>query len=332
MKILITGAAGGIGSILASKLQNQGHSLYLFDNLRNGYLRNLEILKVQLDNFHSTDVRNINSINFTQNIDVIIHLAAVTSLGECEANKLECISINVEGTLAMLEFARSVNCNKFIFASSSAVYENNQEAILSENLDVKPSLFYSMSKKMAEDTCLAFEKNYGLPVVICRFFNVFGPFQDIQRPNPPLINYIVREFLKKKSPILHSDGMQSRDYVHVLDVVNLLEKTLTVNSTGIFNVCSGQSITVREIVDIIKNCMDISLEPTYRSSKLLWENYSELYKGKYAINSNVISKETNKKALGSYEKAQDHFGWSPKKEIQKLIEDTVTQIIINQNF
>jgi nucleoside-diphosphate-sugar epimerase len=223
MKILITGAAGGIGSTLGYYLHKKGHDLILVDNLRNGYLENLKIDGETFGSFYQID---INSIEFyglvkEKNPEVVVHLAAITSLPDCEVNSGECIRINVEGTVSVIEACRKSGVFRIIFASTSAVYENTEvslEAGFDESDDINPRLFYSLSKKMAEEICLSYIQNYGMDILILRFFNVFGPKQDIHRKSPPLINYIVREFKKGRTPVLHSDGNQSRDYVYSEDV------------------------------------------------------------------------------------------------------------------
>ena len=101
--------------------------------------------------------------------------------------------MNVNGTLNILNCARKWNVPHVIFASTSAVYENNKESIFSENLEINPRLLYSLSKKMGEEICESYRTNYDMKITTLRFFNVFGPRQDIHRKNPPLLNYLVRE-------------------------------------------------------------------------------------------------------------------------------------------
>jgi len=332
MKFLITGAAGGIGSLLSQRLQKLGHSTVLVDNLRNGFLQNLRLLNVDLGDFHNLDIRNINTIQGKyKKIDAVFHLAAISSLSDCEMNKSECISINVEGTVCMLEFARKIECKKFIFASSSAVYENNIEEFLTEELPIKPKLFYSNSKKMAEDACMSFTENYGLPTVIPRLFNVFGPYQDLKRINPPLVNYIVREYMNNRIPILHSNGRQVRDYISVYDVVDFLCISATKSNTGIYNVCSQKLFSVREIVAIIQKTMNLQIQPIYRDGKHLWDDNVLLFEGHYSLKREIVAKETEKFVQGSNKKAKSDFGWEPKRDVKDELELTVRQILANES-
>ena len=152
MKILITGAAGGIGSTLGYELYKCGYELILVDNFRNGYPENLIINNTEFGKFYNVDIRDTSKISDvirTENVESVIHLAAITSLPDCETNKQECISVNVEGTTSVLEACRLNNVSKVIFSSTSAVYENNSktDSPFKESLKVNPLLFYALSKK-----------------------------------------------------------------------------------------------------------------------------------------------------------------------------------------
>lgn len=337
MKILITGAAGGIGSTLCRDLNSLGHQLILVDNLRNGYLENLEQDGQVPGKFFKLD---INSDEFytlveEESPEVVVHLAAITALPDCEVNYKECIRINVEGTAAVLGASRNSGVRKVIFASTSAVYENTKyssEEGFSEEDQISPRLFYSLSKKMAEEICQSFSINYGMDVTILRFFNVFGPKQDIHRTSPPLINYVVREFKRGNTPILHSDGNQSRDYVFSEDVSDLIQKCIITDLEGqkIFNVSTNKTISVREIVKSIKDSIPqaSSIEEEYRESHQLWDNYPSLYSGKYPLKKEIVSKETNKSSLGNNLLAKEKFNWNPRVNVLDLIKKVVQDIKI----
>jgi nucleoside-diphosphate-sugar epimerase len=337
MKILITGAAGGIGSTLCRDLNSLGHQLILVDNLRNGYLENLEQNGQIPGKFFKLD---INSDEFytlveEESPDVVVHLAAITALPDCEVNYKECIRINVEGTAAVLGASRNSGVRKVIFASTSAVYENTKyssEEGFSEEDQISPRLFYSLSKKMAEEICQSFSINYGMDVTILRFFNVFGPKQDIHRTSPPLINYVVREFKRGNTPILHSDGNQSRDYVFSEDVSDLIQKCIITDLEGqkIFNVSTNKKISVREIVKSIKDSIPqaSSIEEEYRESHQLWDNYPSLYSGKYPLKKEIVSKETNKSSLGNNSLTKEKFNWNPRVNVLDLIKKVVQDIKI----
>jgi len=336
MKILITGAAGGIGSTLGYHLKGNGHDIVVVDNLRNGYLENLIIDGETFGKFYNMD---INSDDFHAMVseeipEAIVHLAAITSLPDCEINYRECIRCNVEGTASVLGAARKCGVDKVLFASTSAVYENTplSEDGFSESDDINPRLFYSLSKKMAEEICKSFAENYGMNVTTLRFFNVFGPRQDIHRKSPPLINYIVKELRNNRSPILHSDGKQSRDYVYVNDVVDLIEKCLNMDNKGYytFNVSTGTSTSVHDILTSVKNGINSEkdIDAIYREPDRLWESYGDLFEGKYPLKKIVVERETLKKSLGNNSISKKILNWNPQSKITSLIKSMVSSIKI----
>ena len=323
MKILITGAAGGIGSLITEEL-SQKHDLFLVDNFRNGFRENLPGFQI-----HEIDICKPDFITFVKNIqpDLILHLAAITSLPDCEINKMDCIEVNVSGTINVLEAARMTGVQKIIFASTSAIYENNDksEAPFHEDLSVNPLLFYCMSKKMAEDVCHAYIKNYGMNIMILRFFNIFGPNQDNKRKSPPLLNYLVTKILNDEQPILHSDGYQERDYVSAYDLVKLFDKIVDDENfeSKTYNVCSGKTISVRNIVEMAEQSLNKAANPIFRSSEMLWDSYQNLFETYFPLKKNIVVKEVNKFSLGTNEKLYKRYGWQPnpnlKQEFNKVI-------------
>lgn len=338
MKILITGAAGGIGSTLGYELYKLGHKIILVDNLRNGYKENLIINGESFGDFHEIDINSedLHSLIKNEIPDIIIHLAAITSLPDCEVNYRECIRVNVEGTASVLGAASKYGVKRVIFGSTSAVYENTylSSTGFKESDNINPRLFYSLSKKMSEEICLTYRENYGLDVLILRFFNVFGPRQDIHRKSPPIINYIVREMMSGNPPILHSNGEQSRDYIYINDVVNFIEKCLTIKTNEfIFNLSTQTLTSVKDILESVKksNSNFQSINEIYRESNKLWDSYPDLFSGKYPLKKEIIEKETNKKSLGDNSLSKKHLEFSPSDDIMNLIISTSIDIQNNKN-
>jgi nucleoside-diphosphate-sugar epimerase len=331
MKILITGAAGGIGSTLGYELYKAGHELILIDNFRNGYPQNLIISGEKYGKFYNVDITAttiLSHIIQTEKIEAVIHLAAITALPDCESNKSECIRVNVEGTASVLEACRKNGIDRILFSSTSAVYENNNilDSPYKEELEITPSLFYSLSKKMAEEICNSYSTNYGMNIQILRFFNVMGPKQDLYRKSPPLINYLVKCFINEESPVLHSDGEQLRDYIHVDDVVSLIQLLLTNEPNSMtINVCSGTLVSLNDIVRYVKEELQSDIEPNYRDASMLWDSYEKLFKDDYSLNKNVVTKEVKKFCLGNNQKAKS-FGWIPNEDMEHLIRKTVKEI------
>ena len=327
MRILLTGAAGGIGSTLGYYLHKKKHELTLVDNLRNGYGENLLIDGNPFGDFYNQDICDPQLTDkLLDRYDCIIHLAAITALPDCESNVNDTIRINVAGTTNIMECARKWNVPHIIFASTSAIYENNKEKLFTENLSVNPHLWYSLSKKMAEEVCESYRVNYGMSITTLRFFNVFGPRQDIHRKNPPLLNYLVREIRQGKQPILHSTGEQARDYIQVDDVVKLIDLCLEKKPNDTFNVCTGSLLSVNQIVKYVCETFDSSIKPIYREASKLWDTYPGLFSGYYPLDKEIVVKETNKYSKGSYQKANKLLGWEPNIDLETLVKKVVLEM------
>ena len=329
MKILITGAAGQIGSGLSRLLIENGHDLTLVDNLRNGYLENLkDDANEVIAPFYEVDITSEDF--FTEcggDYDVIIHLAAITSLPDCESNPLETLRINVSGTANVLEFARKFDVPHVVFASTSAIYENNDTDVFTEDLEVNPRLYYSLSKKMSEELIHSYRENYGMTVTILRFFNVFGPDGDQTRPNPPLLNFVYRELTKGKAPILSGDGEQVRDFICIDDVVSMLDLCLEKQPNDVFNVCTGKAVSVNQISRWVAEALgkeDIGLD--HKPAGELWDRYPDLFQGEYGLDKNIVAKETTRYSKGSYQKAKDLLGWEPNTDIESEVKRVTLQI------
>jgi UDP-glucose 4-epimerase len=328
MKLLITGAAGQIGSGLAKRLIRNGHDLVLVDNLRNGYSSNLRIDDEYVAPFYYLDILTPQFFELCAgDYDAVIHLAAITSLPDCESNPLETIMINVAGTAAVMEFARNNNIPHVIFASTSAVYENTDAETFTEEMEINPRLYYSLSKKMAEEVVQSYRENYNSKATVLRFFNVFGPDGDSTRPNPPLLNFLVREFKKGVQPELSGDGEQVRDFIHVEDVVSMIELCLDKRPDDVFNVCTGKVLSVNQVGQWVAEalgCEEIGL--AHKPAKELWSRYPEMFEGNYPLSKEVVAKETTRWSKGSYQKAKEVLGWEPNTNLEELIKKVAKEV------
>ncbi len=325
-KTVITGAAGCIGSSIAKYLHSQGSEVVLVDNLSHGYLDNLSENRQLLDNLYVMDVSDPRFDGLCNGADTIIHLAGISSLPECQSNPNLAIHSNITSSAHVFESARKHNVRLTIFASTSAVYENStNEDNLDEDSEIIPDLIYSWSKRTAEQLAQSYVENFGLNVVICRFFNVYGPHQDFRRPNPPFTSYLIKELIQGRVPIIFNTGPSKRDYVYVDDLIDCIDKIrLTkLNITGeIFNVCSGIGYTALEILDIASKACNQNTAFNVGDPNRFWSSYPNLLIGN-AFSQNRILQEINKTAIGNRDKSLRLLSWMPKTGLDEGIRNIV---------
>ena len=323
-RVVITGGAGFIGSQLGFALCDH-HDVVLVDNMSSGYADNLVLDGKKFENFILADVRDKKIYEIVDGADYVFHFAGISALPTNQEDPQAAVSNNVAGTANVLDACRYTGVKKFIFASTSAIYENNDVFPCSESDVVNPDLIYAITKLQSELLCKSFSSVYDLETVCLRFFNVYGPHQDFRRKSPPLMGYIIKELMANRSPLLHSDGKQRRDYVYIDDLIELMSIVMLKEdiSGETFNVCSGSTISVEEIFNKIKSNMGVDVDAIYRDPHLLWEKYPTLYSGKRVLSKERLEKEVNKFALGNPEKTKRVLGWEAQVQMQEGIEKTI---------
>ena len=335
-KIVVTGGAGFIGSELSHFLAKKGHDVFVIYNLSYGHISNLTKNNSSLKNFFKLDARDKDMDKVLNGADCVFHFAAIAPLPDNQRNPQKSVQNNIESTANVLELSRKAGVKHFILASTGAVYENNYDDVLTEDLQVCPDLIYAVSKVCAEEITKSYNKCFGLPTTILRFFNVYGPHQDFQRLHPPLMAYIARELFLGRQPQLHSNGEQKRDYVHINDVIKLCESAMLKSAAygQTFNVCTGETASVNDINNICSSEMKSSIKPVYRESERLWDSYEELFDGVYPLNRQRIKKETEKFSCGSFDKAKTRLGWTPQIKLEHGVRSTIKEMlpIIEENY
>ncbi len=245
-KILITGGAGFIGSAVIQHLQQFNNELFVIDNLSFG---NREFIKIPDANFFEADILDRDRmLEIIGNIqpDIIVHLAAIHFIPYCNEHPYDASNINIRGTMNILEAAEKVNVEKILFASTAAVYPIYDEAVTERN-QVGPLDIYGLSKLTCEHLCNEFHLMTGIPTVICRFFNAFGP----NETNPHLIPEIQKQILGGNRKIKLGNLTPKRDFIHTYDMANAVRILLEKTGDGIdtFNLGRGIEYSVTEIVD-----------------------------------------------------------------------------------
>lgn len=319
MKILITGAAGFIGSQLAHRLWLDGAEVILVDNFSYGSKDNLIFDDYDFNScIIHMDIRDKDAIAkllSCGDIDFIYHIAGIAPLPECQIDPQEAIDVNVIGLVNVIENARKYGVKKIIFASTNAIYENETKFPTCEEKFALPTLIYPNTKYMAERFCESYCTTYGMNITCLRFSNVYGPHIDCLRKQPPFVGYMIREIYYDRIPVFHSDGKQSRDYIYIDDLIDLAVKVQ--NSVGFdcVNVSANKSYSVNELYAITLKIMEKDIKAEYVSPQEYWKKYQGLYEGKYKIKNEILEHEVNKYSLCDNAYAKRKYGWEPKTDI-----------------
>lgn len=327
-KILITGAAGFIGSQLAYRLKKNGEDVILVDDFSYGREDNLIFDDADFrEEIYRKDIRDIEFMNklFKDNkFDVVYHFAGITPLPDCQNKPVEAVDVNVRGTVIILDLIRKYGVPEMIFASTAAVYENTEVFPSTEDRVNPPSLIYPSTKYTAEQFCRAYHEAYKIPIVCLRFTNVYGPHIDCLRTQPPVMGYIIRELYEGRRPTLHSNGEQRRDFVYVEDLIDLAILVRKNKDFDIVNVSTEKTYSINEITSLIAKEMKLEeLTPQYRETAHFWANYPELYEKPYPIESKLLEHEVLKYTCLSNKHAYDNYGWTPQTDIETGIKKTV---------
>ena len=227
MKILITGGAGFIGSHLCDKYTQEGHTVLCLDNFMNGNLMNIRHL-LDYRNFKliKGDIRDLNLLEkVMQDTDAVMHLAAQIHVDRSYIEPKLTYDINVMGTQNILEVARLYDVNKVIYASTSEVYGSALHVPIDENHPLNAPHPYGASKIAADRMCHAYNQTYGMNNNILRFFNVFGPRQKDQGYGG-VISIFTRRILNNIPPLIFGNGLQTRDYTFINDVIRAYDLVL----------------------------------------------------------------------------------------------------------
>ncbi len=254
-KILVTGGAGFIGSHLSSELLKRKNSVVVFDNLCSGKIANLkEISKKTGFEFIEGDIRDEVKLKAAfQGVDAVIHLAALIDITASVTDPALTNEVNVTGTLNVLREATRCKVKRFVFASSTAVYGDAETLPITENVIVNPISPYAASKIAGEAYCKAFTGSYGLSTVVLRFFNVYGPRSE-NSPYCGVITKFLQQANKGQTINIFGDGKQTRDFIHVKDIVEALILALEADEVDgeAFNICTGIPTSINDLARAVQ--------------------------------------------------------------------------------
>ncbi|HML20391.1 MAG TPA: SDR family oxidoreductase [Aggregatilinea sp.] len=262
---LVTGGAGFIGSHVVEALIKAGNRVKVVDNFSTGKRNNLDGVRdrVELLEFSITDRDKLNEA--MQGVDYVFHIAALASVPRSVDDPIGSNDNNVTGTLNVLLAARDAGVKRVVYSGSSSAYGDSDVEYKTEDLLPRPLSPYAVAKLAAEHYCQAFSNVYGLETVTVRYFNVFGPRQDPLSTYAAVIPKFITLMLKGESPRIEGDGLQSRDFTYIDNVVhgNLLACHTPGVSGETFNIAVGGNINLLNMVSELNRLMGTQIEPEF---------------------------------------------------------------------
>jgi len=254
MNILVTGGAGFIGSHLVDRLLKDGHKVTVIDNFSTGRLENLKNKGVKL--FKQDICKNLDAVFKKGEFDKVFHLAGLPLIQLSIESPEKTAKAAVNGTLFLLETCLKFSVKKFIYISSSAIYGDQADLPMIENEIPNPKSPYGIQKLTGEQYCQFFANVHGLETVIFRGFSVYGPRQ-IPNSSYGVIPRFIQAVKNGQEIIINGDGLQTRDFVFVSDIIEAL---VTTAPKGIFNLGSGKNISINDLAKKIIGNKNIKIK------------------------------------------------------------------------
>lgn len=266
-KILVTGGAGFIGSHTVDQLLGKNFQVVVLDNFSTGNRENLPVghpsLEIKIGDIRDLDVVKDAAKGVTQ----CLHLAAQVSVVKSLEEPADSAAQNILGFINVLNAVKENNIKRLVYASSAAAYGTPTKLPLSENILLKPESPYGLEKQINEMYADLFRGLYGLSACGLRYFNVYGPKQDPKSPYAGVIALFSDAVLSKKSLKIYGDGMQTRDFIYIQDVVNSNIAALNSDFQGIINVATGNSVTLLELIETIEKVIGHTCKKDFKPGR-----------------------------------------------------------------
>ncbi|MBX3102716.1 MAG: SDR family oxidoreductase [Bacteroidetes bacterium] len=266
---LVTGGAGFIGCNLVKELLKRGHKVRVLDNFATGrrenllpYVQDIELLEGDFSSYHIVN-------KAVKGVDFVLHQGALPSVPRSINDPITSTNVNINGTLNLLQASLEAGVHRFVYASSSSVYGDSEVSPKHEELKLNPKSPYAISKLTGEYYCRVYYQLFGLPAVALRYFNVFGPRQNPFSQYSAVIPKFLQLMKEGKSPLIHGDGTQSRDFTYVENNVNA--NLMACETEGIggeaMNIACGGSYTLLELVEALNRILGTRITPTFSESR-----------------------------------------------------------------
>ncbi|HEY3295948.1 MAG TPA: SDR family oxidoreductase [bacterium] len=268
-RFLVTGGAGFIGSNLVEELLKRGHDVAVFDNFATGRKVNLQPFMKDIELIEA-DLRDAAAVRAAmRGRHYVLHQGALPSVSRSVQDPVASNDVNVCGTLNVLLAARDEGVRRVVAASSSSVYGDTPTLPKIEQMPVLPMSPYAVSKLATEKYCAAFYKVYGFEAVALRYFNVFGPRQDPTSQYSAVIPLFITAVLKGKKPTIHGDGLQSRDFTFVANVIDANLRACYTDGVGgeFFNVACGERYTLLDLLHTIGEITGMPAEANHEQGR-----------------------------------------------------------------
>jgi UDP-N-acetylglucosamine/UDP-N-acetylgalactosamine 4-epimerase len=311
--VLVTGGAGFIGSNLCETLLNQNNRVVCFDNFSTGKHENIKPF-LSSKNFEllNGDIRNYDDcFKSVQGVDHILHQAALGSVPRSIEDPITTNAVNITGFVNMLTAAKNNRIKRFVYAASSSTYGDLETLPKFEDKIGKPLSPYAVTKYVNELYAKVFSDLYGIETIGLRYFNVFGKNQDPNGAYAAAIPKFIKSLIEHKSPILHGDGSQTRDFTYIENVVQANQLALLTSNKNsintVYNIAFGESTSLNEVIKLLKNELSFFDE----SIKNIEINFGENRVGDI------------KHSLASIEKAKDFLNYQPKYSFVNGIKEVI---------
>jgi len=271
LKVLVTGGAGFIGSHLVDELIKEECEVSVLDNFSTGKLENIkQSLSQPKLRLVKGDIREPQKVKKAiGDSEAVFHLAAITSVPYSIMHPDVTRDVNVKGTLNLLEASLNSAVEYFVLVSSCAVYGEAEHLPISEEEPTKPLSPYAESKLEAERQCKMFYAKHGLKTTILRPFNVYGPRMRSDQYGGVIAKFIER-LQSNKPPIIYGDGTQTRDFIHVQDIVSAMKMVIgNAKAAGqTFNIATGIPTTINQLAQLLTQLVnDKKIKPRYHAAR-----------------------------------------------------------------